>query len=79
MKFKNMKIEINDIQSIDDVVRELDRLGYKRSKQGRWIDRDKLILTSDSMYCKTYQRVDLTSCGFYRLTTLEELKAMKND
>ena len=77
MKYKNMKIEINESQSLDEVVMELERLGYKRSKQGRWFDRDKIILTSDSMDCKTYQRVDLTSCGFYRLTTLEELKGMK--
>ena len=77
MKPKKMKIEINESQALDDVVMELERLGYKRSKQGRWIDRDKLILTSDSVDGKTYQRVDLTSCGFYRLTALEELKAMK--
>lgn len=79
MNYKNMKIEISESQPLDDVVMELERLGYKRSKQGRWFDRDKIILTSDSMDCKTYQRVDLTSCRFYRLTTLEELKGMKND
>ena len=27
-KFKNLKIEINDQQPLDEVVRELERLGY---------------------------------------------------
>jgi len=72
-----MKIEINESQPLDEVVMELERLGCKRSKQGRWFDRDKIILTSDGMNGKIYQKVDLTSCSFYRLTTLEELKEMK--
>lgn len=28
MKFQNLKIEINDQQQLDEVVRELERLGY---------------------------------------------------
>lgn len=35
MTFKNMKIEINETQPLDEVVRELDRLGYKRNKRQR--------------------------------------------
>lgn len=29
MNYKNMKIEINESQPLDDVVRELERLGYE--------------------------------------------------
>ena len=76
MKYKNMEIEINESQPIDDVVMELERLGFIRSKHGRWVDRDKFILTSE---CGFYSRVDFTSCNFYIKTTLTELKAMTND
>lgn len=76
MNYKDMKIEINESQSIDEVVRELERLGFIRSKHGRWVDRDKFILTSEYGY---YSRVDFTSCNFYIKTTLTELKAMNND
>ena len=30
MQFKNMKIEINEHQPLDEVVRELERLGYRK-------------------------------------------------
>lgn len=74
MNYKNMKIEINESQSLDDVVMELERLGFIRSKHGRWVDRDKFILTSE---CGSYSRVDFTSCSFYIETTLTELKEMR--
>lgn len=31
MNYKNMKIEINESQPLDEVVKELERLGYKRN------------------------------------------------
>ena len=44
-KFQNLKIEINDQQPLDEVVMELDRLGYK--KKG-WIGyRDVKFITAN--------------------------------
>lgn len=76
MNYKNMEIEISESQPLNDVVMELGRLGFMRSKHGRWVDRDKFILTSE---CGSYSRVDFSSCNFYIKTTLTELKAMTND
>lgn len=76
MKYKNMKIEINESQPLNDVVMELERLGY---------DQDVFQMDSPSL-------VVCYPDGFYmalipssrtRLpvlkTTLTELKAMTND
>lgn len=72
MNFKNMKIEINEQQSIDEVVKELERLGY-----GYWglDENDSWIGTS----LKNKQFTTFASdCCFSDevLTTLKQLKEM---
>lgn len=73
--FKNMKIQINDQQPLDEVVRELERLGYKKE-----------YMTENSP-----QSVKTLDCGVFHIfqipiyyyesfwsetTTLAELKEM---
>lgn len=72
MKYKNMKIEINDEQSLNDVVMELERLGYKKNcnlTSGiNWI-----VCFEGGFYCQ-YGKMN----AFNKvLTTITELKAMR--
>ncbi len=74
MNYKNMKIEINESQPLDDVVKELERLGFKA-----WC-----VSPIDNGYAVTNKKGSCTT--FYKdiwdaevLTTLTELKAMNND
>lgn len=68
-KFKSMKIEINESQPLDEVVMELERLGYKKD----------LVKGKSWILCHEF---GLYSChnhdyGFPNETTLTELKVMK--
>lgn len=73
MKYKNMKIEINESQSLDEVVKELERLGYKRIAW--WGYKSLFIVTNCE---KRYTDIDYDSPNF-KLTNLAELKAMNNE
>ena len=69
--FKNMKIEINDQQPLDEVVRELERLGYVKDT------------TLNDCACYVYTFDDGSYCIYMgnhdnnNLTTLTELKEME--
>lgn len=73
MTKRNMKIEINESQPLDEVVRELDRLGHKLSA---------IMINSVWIVCRfrgDFIGVDNTypePPNFYKLTTLAELKSM---
>ena len=69
MNFKNMKIEINQDQPLDDVVRELERLGFKMEADCKNVNHIETY--SDGTYDKyifSTEHID---------TTLAELKEMK--
>ena len=75
MQFKNMKIEINDQQPLDEVVRELERLGYKQGWFG--IKSSAPILVVDTMISGTYECFNYLF-GVHKFnTTLQQLKEMK--
>lgn len=65
--FRNLKIAINDQQPLDEVVRELERLGYKQAKEKP--DNFNMIYAGSSGYY-TYMNI------YERKTTLAELKEM---
>ena len=70
--FRNLKITINDQQPLDEVVRELERLGYEI--YGYLSDYEIWILAQDDG--------SIIGCDFevsneyWKLTTLAELKEM---
>ena len=71
---KNMKIEINQEQPLDDVVMELERLGAKRVGAIMEIG---FIISDGKLYTHCSRKnVDILYCD-YVLTTLTELKEMK--
>ena len=76
MNFKNMKIEINKDQPLDEVVRELERLGYKKAG---WIGyRNTSFITTCKLGFYTDHAISFWSVfGGSPLTTLTELKEMK--
>lgn len=76
MQFKNMKIEINDQQPLDEVVSELERLGYKKAG---WIGyRNTSFITTCKLGFYTDHAISFWSVfGDSPLTILTELKEMK--
>ena len=71
MKFKNMKIEINEEQPLDEVVRELDRLGYRSNEDHEF--GDKAIIVINGAFFGWWSHENWT----IPLTNLAELKEMK--
>ena len=76
MQFKNMKIEINDQQPLNEVVSELERLGYKKAG---WIGyRNTSFITTCKLGFYTDHAISFWSVfGDSPLNTLTELKKMK--
>lgn len=72
MKFQNMKIEINDQQPLDEVVSELERLGYK--KRCTTVGKPRFVTTEcNGLY-------DIFFMDYYARkaeTTLAELKDLE--
>lgn len=68
-KFQNMKIEINEQQPLDEVVRELERLGYHGN-----IKTGNVVVSS---YFGKFAILDLCESKMYKPTTLAQLKAME--
>lgn len=74
MTFNNLKIAINDQQPLDEVVEELERLGYK------WVRRTKsqfiggLYIYDDGVF-EEYPCFS-NDCSEFLTTTLAELKEM---
>lgn len=69
--FKNMKIEINEQQTLDEVVRELERLGYKRNDFRK--PRKPNYVEVDSEY---YSVMRFPVDNIKPNTTLAELRSM---
>ena len=67
---KNLKIAITPEQPLDEVVRELERLGYKSNRKPRMHDR--YIHTYSGQYGGFY-----TQMNYGETTTLTELKEME--
>lgn len=74
MKFKNLKIAINDQQPLDEVVKELERQGYEKSN---WfgIGKTLTILTYKNNGWFTDYTIDINDQD-HELVTLAELKEM---
>lgn len=75
MTFKNLKISINDQQPLDEVVKELERIGYKKDHVSNRPIRVVVTWSAMGIY-------DLESIGDDEMTahpdytTLAELKEM---
>lgn len=72
-EFKNLKIEVNTEQPLDEIVKELERLGYEKSG---WtpIDNILYICSSNKGFYSNYSSMRKYWDEF--ITTLSELKEM---
>lgn len=70
---KDMKIEINADQSLDDVVRELERFWLKPTMQAYWEKEYKWIGSTNGTYCLFESDMWYN----WHLTTLKQLREMK--
>ena len=73
--YKNMKIEINKEQPLDDVVKELERLGFERSPLF-FKDCLTIGIYADYMKFDCYRNLDIDGVLGCDLTTLAELKEL---
>ena len=71
--YKNIKVEINKEQPLDEVVMELDRLGYKDFYKLNSINAVEIETFVDGTYDVYRSRMGSN----IRLTTLKELKEMQ--
>lgn len=72
-KYQNMKIEINEHQLLDEVVKELERLGYV-SEENKTEKDDKAIMVIGGKYFGWWHADNWS----IHPTTLTQLKAMEN-
>ena len=70
--FFNMKIEVNEDQSLDEVVRELERLGYIEDRKENPYLSTRFVHTYK---CGTYDH-KYDDLYFGEITTLTQLKEM---
>lgn len=68
---KNLKIEINAEQPLDEVVKELERLGYRKASD-MWRPTKCLVTFKDGLIDWFYG-----GYRYYDLTTLQQLREMK--
>ena len=73
MNYKNMKIEISESQPLDDVVMELERLGFCYNCGCDDVDAKMVTANNHFMQYDIYDHVTDWEIN----TTLTELKAMK--
>lgn len=66
----NMKIEINDSQPLDEVVKELERIGYVKPNG----DGDKIFTSQLGNTVNVFDDSMMFDC--YKTTTLAELRSM---
>ena len=72
--FKNMKIEINESQSVENIVIELERLGYKEDYMSSSGD-FKIICTWGTGLLSIYSH-DFSMPQHNKIYTLKQLKEM---
>lgn len=72
IKFKNMKIKVEN--NLDEIVIELERLGYKKQA---WLNRQKETVATFTT--GVYSNFNHFYNDDFRETTLAELKGMHND
>lgn len=73
--FKNMKIEINDQQPLDEVVRELERLKYEN--HGDLNGCDFIFTTQDGAFIGWTDGCEYADDFLFNIKTLTELKEME--
>ena len=73
MNLKNMKIEINDEQSIEEVVKELERLGFCYNCGCDDVDAKMVTANNHFMQYDIYNHVTDWEIN----TTLQQLREMK--
>lgn len=73
MTFKNMKIEVNAEQPLEEIVKELMERGYRNLAQSSKNDDVVLVYTRNMTF---YSMNQIYPVHGFKLTTLAELKEM---
>ena len=76
MIFKNLKIEINETQPINVVLKELERLGYKPLNTQAIKDWHKWLVADYDGVILGWNDASILGDGYYETVTLEQIKEM---
>lgn len=74
--FKNLKIEINETQPIDVVLKELERLGYKPFNTHAIAEWHKWLVADHNGVIIGWINASILGDGYYKTMTLEQIKEM---
>ena len=74
--FKNLKIEINETQPIDAVLKELERLGYKPLNTQAIKEWHKWLVADCDGVILGWVNAATLGDWYYRTVTLEQIKEM---
>lgn len=76
--YKNIKVEINKEQPLDELLRELERLGYKPLNKFAIKPNYHLWLVADyDGFILGWRNALILGNGYYKTTNLPELKEMQ--
>ena len=74
--FKNLKIEINEAQPIDVVLKELERLGYKPFNTHAIAEWHKWLVADCDGVVLGWKNASILGDSYYKTMTLEQIKEM---
>ena len=74
--FKNLKIEINETQPIDVLLKELKRLGYKPLNTHAITKGHKWLVADCDGFILGWNNASILGDGYYKTMTLEQIKEM---
>ena len=74
--FKNLKIEINETQPIDVVLKELERLGYKPLNTQAIKEWYKWLVADCNGVILGWRNASILGNGYYKTVILEQIKEM---
>lgn len=76
MFLRNLKIEINETQSVDVVLKELERLGYKHLNDKAIREWHNWLVADCDGVILGWVNAAILGDGYYKTVTLEQIKEM---
>lgn len=74
--FKNLKIEINETQPLDVVLKELERLGYEPMNTQAIKEWHKWLVADCDGFIVGWDNTAILGDGYYKTMTLDQIKEM---
>ena len=76
MFLRNLKIEINETQPVDEILRELERLGYEPLNDKAIKEWHNWLVADYDGFILGWSNAAILGDGYYKTVTLEQIKEM---